>query len=70
MKEKRCATFLASPIHFIAENEIFDPIVMMVKKLIYIFNKLLGPKGGNWISIPTVFLLFILGPIDAIMCAM
>jgi hypothetical protein len=41
----------------IFENDIFDPTVMMVQKLIKQFNKLLGPKGRNLVFIPRAFIL-------------
>jgi hypothetical protein len=41
----------------ILENDIFDPMVMMVQKLIKKLNKLLGPKGKNLVFIPRAFLL-------------
>ncbi len=43
-ERKKMCNISSFPIHFIPENEIFDPIVMMVKKLIYFLTNFLGPR--------------------------
>jgi hypothetical protein len=56
-KEKKMRNISNFSLHSIFENDIFDPTVMMVQKLIKKFNKLLGPKGRNLVFIPRAFIL-------------
>jgi hypothetical protein len=44
MKEKKMCNISSFPIHSISENDIFDPIVMTVKKLITFKINFLGPR--------------------------
>jgi hypothetical protein len=44
MKKKRRITFYGFPLHSIFENNIFDPTVTVVQKLIKILINFLGPR--------------------------
>jgi len=55
-KEKKMRNISNFSLRSIFENDIFDPTVMMVQKLIKKSNKLLGPKGRNLVSIPRAFI--------------
>jgi hypothetical protein len=44
MRMKETHNIFGFPLHSISENDIFDPMVMMVQKLIKILINFLGPR--------------------------